>query len=115
MIDGCRITLNHYDVKNYNLINSDIGDIHKQLKPVDAVVTDLPYGKSTTTKGEDKNQLYERAFKNILCILKKKCKAVIGISNKEFIEIGENYLTLLEVHEIRVHRSLTRYFGVYQK
>lgn len=115
MIDGCRITLNHYNVDNYKLFNSDIGDIHKQLKPVDAVVTDLPYGKSTTTKGEDKNQLYKRAFENISCILKNNCKAVIGISNKELLEIGKNYMALKEVHEIRVHRSLTRYFGVYQK
>lgn len=115
MIDGCRITLNHYKIENYKLFNSDIGDIHKHIKPVDAVVTDLPYGKSTTTKGEEKNQLYQRAFENISNILKNNCKAVIGISNIELLTIGEKYMTLIEVHDIRVHRSLTRYFVVYQK
>jgi tRNA G10 N-methylase Trm11 len=32
---------------------------------VDAIVTDFPYGKSTTTKGEEKKQLYTRSFENI--------------------------------------------------
>jgi tRNA G10 N-methylase Trm11 len=48
-------------------------------------------------------------------VLKEKRKAVIGLSNKERISIGERYLSLIEKHEFRVHRSLTRYFVVYQK
>jgi tRNA (guanine10-N2)-dimethyltransferase len=115
MIKGCKKTLDYYKIKNYKLYCSDIGDINKHIGEVDAVVTDLPYGKSTTTKGEEMLKLYKRAFKNISNLLKEDGKAVIGLSNNDFIPIGEEYFSLVEKHDFRAHRSLTRHFIVYQK
>jgi len=115
MIEGCKKNLDFYNIKDYKLFHSDIGEIKKYTVMVDAVVTDLPYGKSTTTKGEDIKQLYERTFENISYLLKKNCRAVIGLPYKDMIPIGERYLSLLETHECRVHRSLTRYFAVYKR
>lgn len=114
MIEGCKKNLDYYKIKNFKLYHSDVGEISNVIGKVDAVVTDLPYGKSTTTKGEEKHILYERAFETILKILKKNKRAVIGLSNNEFIEMGEKYFPLVEKHEFRAHRSLTRYFVVYQ-
>ena len=114
MIDGCKKNLDFYGLKKYELFCSDVGDIRKQINYVDAVVTDLPYGKSTTTKGEEIKKLYERAFENISNVLKERRKTVIGLSNKEGIPLGEKYLSLIEKYEFRVHKSLTRYFAVYQ-
>jgi len=115
MIEGCKKTLDYYKIKNYKLFCSDIGDIYKHIDEVDAVVTDLPYGKSTTTKGEKMLKLYERAFKSISNLLKKGGKAVIGLSNSDFITLGEKYFSLIDKHEFKAHRSLTRHFVVYQK
>ena len=78
-------------------------------------MTDLPYGKSTTTKGENVSQLYERAFESISKVLKKDGRAVVGLSNRDMISIGEKYFSLVEKYEFRVHRSLTRYFAIYQR
>ena len=61
------------------------------------------------------NQLYGRTFENIYKLLKDGGKAVIGLSNKDFISLGQKYFSLIEKHNFRVHRSLTRYFVVYQK
>jgi tRNA (guanine10-N2)-dimethyltransferase len=115
MIEGCKKTLDFYNVKNYNLFCSDIGEINKHVDVADAIVTDLPYGKSTTTKGEKIDHLYERAFENFSKLLKRNGKAVVGLSDKRLISVGEKYLSLMERHELRVHRSLTRYFAVYKK
>jgi tRNA (guanine10-N2)-dimethyltransferase len=115
MIEGCKKNLDYYKIKNYKLFCSDIGDIDKYINEVDAIVTDLPYGKSTTTKGEGIIKLYERAFQKISNLLKENGKAVIGLSNKEFIRLGEEYLSFIDKHDFRAHRSLTRYFVVYQK
>jgi tRNA (guanine10-N2)-dimethyltransferase len=115
MIDGCRKTLDFYKIKNYDLFCSDVGDIHKYVTDVDAIVTDLPYGKSTTTKGENLHQLYNRAFDSISNVLKKEKIAVVGLSNKDMISVGEKYFSLIKKHEFRVHGSLTRYFAVYLK
>jgi tRNA (guanine10-N2)-dimethyltransferase len=115
MIDGCKKTFEFYKMKDVRLHCCDIGEIHRYVSLVDAVVTDFPYGKSTTTKGEDITRLYDRAFASLSSLLKKKGRAVVGLSNKEMIATGETYLQLLEVHAFRVHRSMTRYFVVYQK
>jgi tRNA (guanine10-N2)-dimethyltransferase len=115
MIEGCKKTLDFYKLRNYKLYCCDIGEIRKQINSVDAIVTDLPYGKSTTTRGEKIEKLYERAFENMSIVLKEKRKAVIGLSNKERIYLGEKYFSLVEKHEFRIHKSLTRYFVVYQK
>ena len=115
MIEGCKKNLDFYNVKNYKLYCSDIGDIGRKIDKVDAVVTDLPYGRSTTTKGEYIQQLYERAFGNISKILKPGRRAVMGLSNKDMLPVGEKYFSLVEKHGLRVHRNLTRFFAVYQK
>jgi tRNA (guanine10-N2)-dimethyltransferase len=115
MVDGCRKTLEYYSIKNYDLFCLDIGDINKYFRDVDAVVTDFPYGKSTTTKGEDMKNLYSRAFQSISSVLKTGGRAVIGISRNDLINLGKEYLSHVETHEFRAHRSLTRYFVVFKK
>ena len=115
MVKGCKENLDYYKIKNYKLFSSDIGSINTHVSKIDAVVTDLPYGKSTTTKGEDIKKLYERTFKSISCVLKEDGRAVIGLSDKKMLSIGEQYFPLLGKHDFRVHGSLTRYFGVYKK
>lgn len=114
MIEGCKKTLEHYNVKKFELFCTDIGDIDSKINIVDTVVTDLPYGKSTTTKGEDVKDLYVRSFEKISNILKNEGIAIMGISSRESIKLGEKYLKLLEIHEIKAHSSLTRYFAVFQ-
>ena len=114
MIEGCKKTLDFYNIKNNKLYCSDISEIQNYIDEVDVVATDLPYGKSTTTKGEKMEQLYERAFKTMTKLLKQDGKAVIGLSEKNFIPLGQKYLKLVEKHELKVHRSLTRYFVVFQ-
>ncbi|UCD13164.1 MAG: methyltransferase domain-containing protein [Thermoplasmatales archaeon] len=115
MIEGSKKTLDFYNLKNYKLICSDIGKINNYVNSVDAVVTDLPYGKSTTTKGENIKSLHTRAFQNISQVLKKNGLAIIGLLGKDMLTIGEKYFSLLNNYEHKVHRSLTRYFAVFQR
>jgi len=115
MIEGCKKTLDFYKVNDYKLYCSDIGDIGSHIDKVDAIVTDLPYGKSTTTKGEKMNNLYMRAFESMSRLLKNGCRAVIGLSNEDLISIGEKFFSQVEKHNFRAHRSLNRYFVVYEK
>jgi len=114
MIDGCRKNLEFYHLNNFTLFCADIADVSKRVCSVDAVVTDFPYARATTTKGEQLTQLYNRAFMNISQILKKNRRAVIGLTNEEILSVGKNYLTMLEKYPIKSHRNLTRYFIVYE-
>jgi tRNA (guanine10-N2)-dimethyltransferase len=115
MIQGCQETFKYYHLNNYNLYCCDIGKIVEHVDQVDGIVTDLPYGKSTTTKGEKIQDLYDRAFQSFSDVLKPEGRAVVGLSDKKLITLGENYLSLREVYPLKVHRSLTRYFTIFQR
>jgi tRNA (guanine10-N2)-dimethyltransferase len=115
MIEGCKKTLDFYKIKNNKLFCSDVGEIQNYIDMVDSIATDLPYGKSTTTKGEKMEKLYERAFESMSNLLKKDGKAVIGVSNKDLIPLGQKYFYLEKKYDFKIHRSLTRYFVVYKK
>jgi tRNA (guanine10-N2)-dimethyltransferase len=115
MIQGCKQTLDFYKIKNYNLLCSDIGDIKNHIDSVDAVVTDMPYGKSTTTKGEQRNCLYKRAFESISEVLKKDKNAIIGLPDKDFIKLAKKYFKYIDTYEFRIHKSLTRYFAMFKR
>lgn len=115
MIKGCRKTLNFYGIKNYDLFICDIGQIDKHLKDVDRIVTDLPYGKAATTKGEDRFLLYKRAFQKFYRVLKPGGVAVVGVPDKKIVDIGKKYLDFQKMFTFRVHKSLTRYFLVFKK
>ena len=114
MIEGCKKTLDFFNLKNYKLFCSDIGDIQEKIKKVDAIVTDLPYGKSTTTKGEDMVKLYTRSFEAMSKLCKKCSRIVVGLPKKEFISLGQSYFSLIDQHDFKVHRSLNRHFIVYK-
>jgi tRNA (guanine10-N2)-dimethyltransferase len=115
MIDGCRKNLDFYDLRSGSLYCADIGDIVHYLPPVDAIVTDFPYARSTTTKGEQLLHLYSRAFETIAELLKPRRWAVVGLSSKETQRLGNEYLSVITTYSVKSHRSLTRYFVVYQK
>ncbi len=115
MIHGSKETLDFYKLKNYKLFWSDIGDIKKHVDFVDAIVTDLPYGNATTTKGENMDKLYMRAFEVFAEILKEKRKAVVGLSDKKWATKTHKNLNLIDIYEFRAHKSLTRYFAVFEK
>jgi len=114
MIAGCKENLKYYTMSSYTLMQSDIGNLSQKLStPIDVIVTDLPYGKSTTTQGENINDLYKRTFEQFQKILKKNGKAVIGLSNPDHITLAQDYLRLEKTYPLRVHKSLTRYFCLF--
>lgn len=110
MIEGCKKNLDYYGLKNYKLYAMDMRDVY--IEPVDCIVSDLPYGRSTYTGGE-LYFLYKEAFKKMKEWLKEEGRAVVGLPDKKFISMGKKYFKLEEMHPLRVHKSLTRYFCVY--
>ena len=115
MIDGCKKNLDFYHLRNVQLYCVDIGDILQYIPPVDAIVTDFPYARSTTTKGEQLTRLYSRAFEAIAEILKNNRWAVVGLSSKETQRLGTEYFSIVTTYSVKSHRSLTRFFVVYKK
>jgi tRNA (guanine10-N2)-dimethyltransferase len=95
---------------------SDIGDAPGLAGTVDGIVTDLPYGRSSTTGGEDAGDLYERAFAAFAQILQPGGYAVIGHAEPELLEPIDAYgFEVVERHAERAHKSLVRHFAVVKR
>ncbi len=114
MVEGTKGNLEFFGLRKYRIFKSDIGEIARYVKKVDAVVTDPPYGRSASTKKEPVTDLYRRAFEILNKVLKKNRYLVIVVPNKEFIELGKEFFELAECYSLRVHKSLTRNICVYR-
>lgn len=113
MINGSKKNLESYNIKFQDIFISDIGEINKYLeKKVDAVITDAPYGKSTTTKNESLQSLYIRTFESIFLVLKSNGYIAIGLPDQSYEELFKKFFQLKIIAVIPVHRSLTRYFYI---
>ncbi len=92
-----------------NLTRRDVGEIEGNY---DAIVTDPPYGRSSSSMGEKLNELYERAFKRFSDVTDK---VSIVLPESRAVEIGKKYFNLREMFPVRVHKSLTRYYCFFER
>ncbi|HUR60781.1 MAG TPA: hypothetical protein VM286_00235 [Candidatus Thermoplasmatota archaeon] len=98
------------------VFEADIGAVPGLVGQVDGIVTDLPYGRSSGTDGEDLAPLYGRAFAAFAAVLPKGAHAVIGHPDPALLEAvqGQGF-QVLERHSERAHRSLVRHFAVVRR
>lgn len=98
------------------VFEADIGRAPELVGPVDGIVTDLPYGRASGTKGEALEALYGRAFAAFSALLEPGRFAVIGHPDPALLDpIVRHGFAIVERHEERAHRSLTRHFAVVKR
>ncbi len=114
MVEGSRQNLEHFKLEA-KLLRCDVSDIARHVECVDAVATDPPYGRSSSTAGRDADKVIDNGFAAIKDILKRKGYASIVLPNEKMVEVGEGYMKLVETYPIWIHKSLTRHFCVYRK
>ena len=116
MLRGAEMNLRHFSAEAL-LLDTDVGALPDILREhgitiVDGIATDLPYGRASTTFGEDKSELYTRAFETFKAVLKPGgYTAVVSPGPLP----GIDGLRVVSSYNLRVHRSLTRYFTVYRR
>jgi tRNA (guanine10-N2)-dimethyltransferase len=110
---GCDFDPEMINGGRQNTISADLMVADATLLPfadnsVDAVVTDFPYGQSVCIKKTDTmDNLYADALDEIRRVLKKGRRAVV-VTHRDISTIAARHLTVLQHHDQRVHKSLTR-------
>ncbi|MGD1061094.1 MAG: DNA modification methylase [Methanomassiliicoccales archaeon] len=107
MLDGCALNMRHFGTAPERLERVDIGEILDTFGRVDAVATDPPYGRSASTMKEPMRELHLRAIQSIRGALRPDGSAAIVLP----WECDQSF-HVIEHHEQRVHRSLTRHYCV---
>jgi tRNA (guanine10-N2)-dimethyltransferase len=84
---------------------------------MDCVVTDPPYGVSSTTLKRTTKQLVEELLVSVYGMLKKGQRVCVASPRTlKIMEIGVALkYKFLESHFVYVHRSLTREIAVFEK
>ncbi len=119
MADGARKNLEHFGLAAH-VVKADVQAFQERLagldvERVDAVVSDLPYGRSASMHREPMVDLYARAFEATNRLLKPGGFAVLGLPNEAAVTAAGRVLPLVEVHKVRAHKSLTRHFAVLRR
>ena len=125
MVSGAEENLEAYGL-NGDLIVGDASKIALQDNSVDAIVTDLPYGRSSLISGsgyftaESRSgflkSLYQNALNEIHRVLKARGKVVVISNSSSIYSLSREYnFIAIENHKYRVHKSLNRHIAVLEK
>ena len=111
MVAASRENLAHFGL-SAELAEGDVGAV-AGLSNIGAIVTDPPYGRSTTTRGEPLAALMARAAGAFRAALAPGRRLVLALAEPELFP-GDGF-RLLHSFEWYVHRSLTRHVLVYER
>jgi tRNA (guanine10-N2)-dimethyltransferase len=114
MVFGTKMNLDYFGVESALLVQ-DAMRVALQDECVDAVTTDLPYGRSVSIHAQSLGQLTEMALDEILRILKSGARAVLISHNPIEREVLDAGFTIEGRHTQYVHKSLTREIVVVRK
>ncbi len=114
MVEGAGKNLRHFHFQG-ELRHCDVGRIRQEFGRVDAIATDPPYGRASGSMGEDIGVLLGRAFGAFDEVLRRGGRVAICLPAEELLALGKRHFRLLGWHALRVHRSLVRYFSVFEK
>ncbi len=109
MVSGSR-----RNMRSADLLLADAASLPLRNESVDAVVTDLPYGQSVSILGESMERLYLDVLGEIRRVLKTGRRAVL-VTHRDISPLAADYLKIEQLHEQRVHKSLTRRVLVLRK
>ncbi len=96
------------NIPGSDLMLADATQLPLSDQSVDAVVTDFPYGQSVCIKKADTmDTLYGDALEEIRRVLRPGKRAVV-VTHRDISAIAAEFFTIVQRHEQRVHKSLTR-------
>ena len=116
MKNGTAINLEHYGITDYRTFNLDVREL-KMYEKVAAVVTDPPYGISTSTGDIEGEDIFKEFFHSIYDNMKDD--AYLCMASPHYVDLqpmaDEVGFEIVEQYGIKMHRSLTRIISVIRK
>jgi tRNA (guanine10-N2)-dimethyltransferase len=110
MIEGSRANLRTFAL-GADLRRLDVGEISEFGKRFDCIVTDPPYGRSSSTNKEPIGELYGRALRSFARSLVERGRVGIIVPDMKMLPLDDDFRILWSA-PVRAHRSLVRNFVV---
>ncbi len=113
MVHASMENLKHFNLKS-QVYQGDFSEALK-FEKFDAVITDPPYGRASSTYLESIENLYSRMFETFYKILKPRGHVSLFLPKKSLSFFAMEKFKVVEMHKINVHRSLVRFLTVFER
>lgn len=113
MVAGTRETLRAFGI-DARIEEQDVGALATWTGgALDAIVSDPPYGRASTTNREAMDALYARFLDAAHAALKPGGRLAVIFPSEALREQAAARFRLVEAHDQRVHRSMTRHWAAF--
>ena len=116
MKNGTAINLDYYGITDCRTFHLDVREL-KMYEKVSSVVTDPPYGISTSTGDVNGEEIFKEFFHAIYDNMKDE--AYLCMASPHYVDlkpmVDEVGFVIVEQYGIKMHRSLTRIISVIRK
>ena len=116
MKNGTAINLKYYGITDYRTFHLDVREL-KMYEKVSSVVTDPPYGISTSTGDVDGEEIFNEFFHAIYDNMRDD--AYLCMASPHYVDlkpmVDDVGFEIVEQYGIKMHRSLTRIISVIRK
>jgi putative methyltransferase (TIGR01177 family) len=109
---GSLANMRHFGQEWMGVIRADA--FSHPVRHVDAIATDLPYGRASSTRGVDPRDIAQRTLATMPLLLKEGSRMVVMHPQTLRVE-GSAEMVLEEEHHLYVHKLLTRTITVLRR
>jgi len=109
---GAIANMKHFGQEWLGVVRSDA--FHPPLTTVDALATDVPYGRASSTRGRGQSDVLQQTLSALPSLLRKNSRLVIMHAKLTKVEESRE-LALEEEHDLHVHKFLTRTITVLRR
>lgn len=109
MTSGAKLNLKYFGLRDFSIITGNFLEVEIPDN-IDAVVTDLPYGRNSPMHRQDISVLYSKSIERFAEILKRGSRCVMAVSDLQMLPEDMADFRILKVIDNRIHKSLTRHY-----
>ncbi len=111
---GAKLNLKGFGLSYESIIRADSTFQSLPLARIDAIATDVPYGRASSTKGKNTLQIVREFVASSSDILNPDKYCVLMHPSNVELELGGSFV-IAEQHMLYVHRNLTRAISVLRR
>ncbi len=112
MVRGAKRNMRHFRQEWLGVVRADSGLL--PATTADAVATDLPYGRASSTRGLGPGAVVKMALSTLADVARPGATVVLMHQKEVAVEAGGEFL-LLEEHDLYVHKRMTRTISVLRR
>jgi len=112
MTKGSLANMKYFGQKWLGVIRADA--FRHPIRLADAIATDLPYGRASSTRGTNPEEIMQKAMKTLPSLLKEGSRMVLMHPRTLKVHWSDE-MALEEEHHLYVHKFLTRTITVLRK